>query len=68
MAAEKRYAIEIPLTSEKQDDVTVGLNGNFIRIKRGEQVEIPEWAYEILMQSKEMQKEVIALKRKLGAM
>lgn len=50
----KTYMITLPLTSEKQDDVTVGINGKFYKIKRGEPVEVPAEVYEVLMNSERM--------------
>lgn len=53
--------VMLPLTREKQDDVFVGLNGKNLLIKRGERVDIPRWAKEILDNSEAM--DVLALQR-----
>lgn len=34
-----------------KDDITVGVNGKITRIKRGEQVMIPRYVYNVLMRS-----------------
>ena len=34
-----------------KDDITVGVNGRMFRIKRGEQVMIPRYVYNVLMRS-----------------
>lgn len=42
-----------------KDDVTVGLNGKFYRIKRGVEVEVPAGVAEIIENSKK-QREIVA--------
>lgn len=34
-----------------KDDITVGVNGRMFRIKRGEQVMVPRYVYNVLMRS-----------------
>lgn len=36
-----------------KDDIVVGRNGQMLKIKRGVNVMIPRWAYQIIMQSQE---------------
>lgn len=61
--AEEMVTVELPLTMEKQDDVFVGVNGETLKIKRGERVEIPKRFYEVLANSEKMDK--LALTRKM---
>lgn len=49
-----KYIVNLPLTSEKQDDVTVGINGTLYKIKRGEPVEVSAAVYEVLMNMQNM--------------
>ena len=46
--AEKKYKIRLPKTKEMADDVFVSVNDRSWLIKRGEEVELPECAYEVL--------------------
>lgn len=62
---EETYRITLPLTSEKQDDVPVSINGKTWLIKRGEEVEVPAEVYEVLMNSTRMDQ--LALKRQREA-
>ena len=59
---EESYTITLPLTSEKQDDVTVGVNGFFTKIKRGEPVKVSAAVYEVLMNMERMDN--LAIKRR----
>lgn len=49
-----KYTITLPLTSERQEDVTVGVNGKYTKIKRGEPVEVSADVYEVLMNMERM--------------
>lgn len=46
--------ITLPLTSDKQEDVTVGINGFYTKIKRGVPVEVSRDVYEVLMNMQNM--------------
>lgn len=48
------YDIELPLTNEKQDDMTVGINGEITKIQRGVPVRVSAAVYEVLKQSERM--------------
>ena len=50
----KMVKIKLRKDREHQDDVTVGLNGEMFRIKRGVEVEVPEGVKEILDNSEKM--------------
>lgn len=54
--------VKLSLTRDKQDDVFVGLNGRTLKIRRGEPVDIPRWAYNIIQDSVDMDE--LALKRR----
>lgn len=56
------YTIELPLTDEKQDDMTVCINGYITKIQRGVQVKVSAAVYEVLQNSKNMDK--LALERR----
>lgn len=56
------YTVELPLTDEKQDDVTVCINGVTTKIQRGVQVKVSAAVYEVLQNSKNMDK--LALERR----
>jgi hypothetical protein len=59
---EEFYNVTLPLTSEKQDDVTVGVNGEITKIQRGEPVKVSAAVYEVLMNSERMDN--LAIKRR----
>lgn len=63
---EEKYKITLPLTSEKQDDVTVVINGKATKIQRGEQVEVSAAVYEVLMNSEKM--DSLAIRRRNAIM
>lgn len=63
---EDKYIINLPLTSEKQDDVTVGINGTLYKIKRGEPVEVNAAVYEVLMNMQNM--DSLAIRRRNAIM
>ncbi len=60
------YNITLPLTSEKQDDVTVSVNGEITKIQRGEPVTVSAAVYEVLMNSEKMDN--LAIKRRAALM
>lgn len=61
LKAEPKRTIMLPLRDEKEADVFVALNGSRYQIKRGEEVEVPESIYKILIESQKMDQ--LALKR-----
>ena len=56
--------IKLRKDREHQDDVTVGLNGEMFRIKRGVEVEVPEGVKEILDNTERMDE--LALERSMA--
>lgn len=60
------YDITLPLTSEKQDDVTVSVNGEITKIQRGEPVRVSAAVYEVLKNSENMDN--LAIKRRAALM
>jgi hypothetical protein len=57
-----KYVINLPLTSDKQDDVTVGINGKYYKIRRGEDVEVSAAVYEVLKNQERM--DTLAVRRR----
>lgn len=51
---EDSYTFALPLSAEKQDDVTVGINGRFTKIKRGVEVTVSAPVYEVLKNMERM--------------
>ena len=49
-----RYIVRLPLSSEKQEDVTVGINGFYTKIQRGKEVEVSAEVYEVLQNMENM--------------
>lgn len=50
----KKVKIKLPLTRTEKNDVWVAVNGNKYLIKRGEEVEVPEFVAEVLQHKEEM--------------
>lgn len=50
----EKVRVKLPLSREKSRDAFVSLNGKNMKIRRGVEVEIPRWAYEILKNSEDM--------------
>ena len=44
----KKVKIKIPLTRTEKDDVYVAVNGKSFLIKRGEEVEVPDYVASVL--------------------
>ena len=61
---EDEYIVNIPLTADKQDDVTVGINGRIYKIKRGEDVKVNAAVYEVLQNQKRM--DTLAVRRRIA--
>jgi hypothetical protein len=55
------YEITLPLTKEKQDDVTVQINGFITKIQRGVPVKVSAAVYEVLKNSENM--DALAIRR-----
>ena len=60
----KMVKVKLRKDREHQDDVTVGLNGEMFRIKRGVEVEVPEGVKEILDTTERMDE--LALERSMA--
>ena len=60
MAAPKKIKIKLPLTRTEKEDVFVGLNGKTYLIKRGVEVEVPDYVAEVLQHKEEMLSEAMA--------
>ena len=60
----KMVKVKLRKDREHQDDVTVGLNGEMFRIKRGVEVEVPEGVKEILDNTEKM--DDLALERSMA--
>ena len=54
MAADKKVKIKLPLTRTEKEDVYVSVNGRTFLIKRGEEVEVPDYVVEVLRNQEEM--------------
>lgn len=50
----KMVKIKLPLTRNEKDDVYVAVNGKSYQIKRGENVEVPDYVAEVLQHKEEM--------------
>lgn len=59
------YLIKIPLSQEKQDDVTVGINGELTKIQRGVEVEVSAAVYEVLQNMERMDQLAFERRKKL---
>jgi hypothetical protein len=63
----KTVKIKIPLTKAEKDDVYVCVNGESFLIKRGEQVEVPDYVAEVLQHSEEMLAEAMEFEAQAAA-
>lgn len=59
-----KYVVRLPLSSEKQEDVTVGINGFYTKIQRGKEVEVTADVYEVLQNMERMDN--LAIERRLA--
>ena len=50
----KKVKIRLPLTRTEKDDVYVAVNGKSYQIKRGVDVEVPDYVAEVLQHKEEM--------------
>ena len=60
-----KYDITIPLTSDKQDDLTVCVNGEITKIQRGVPVTVSASVYEVIKNSENMDNLAIIRRRAL---
>ena len=51
---QKMVTIKLPLTRKEKDDVWVSVNGEKYLIKRGVEVEVPDYVAEVLRRKEEM--------------
>lgn len=58
-AAPKMVKIRIPRTKADQEDVFVSVNLNTYLIKRGVEVEVPDFVAEVLQHQEEMLEEIM---------
>ena len=56
----KKVKIRLPFSRTEKDDVYVAVNGKSYLIKRGEEVEVPEYVAEVLKHSEEMEAKAMA--------
>lgn len=64
---EKKVKIKIPLTRTEKDDVYVAVNGKSFLIKRGEEVEVPDYVAEVIQHSEEMLAEAMEFEAQASA-
>jgi hypothetical protein len=50
----KMVKVKLPLTRNEKEDVYVAVNGKSYLIKRGENVEVPDFVAEVLQHKEEM--------------
>lgn len=62
---EKMVKVRLPLTKTEKDDVFVRVNTRTWLIKRGEEVEIPECAAEVLQHAEEQMLEGLRYQEKV---
>jgi hypothetical protein len=60
MAAAKKVKIKLPLTRTEKDDKWCAVNGKTYYIKRGVEVEVPDYVAEVLQNEEEMLSEGMA--------
>lgn len=63
----KKVKIRIPLSRTEKDDVYVAVNGRSYLIKRGEEVEVPDFVAEVLKHSEDMQTRAMAFEAQASA-
>lgn len=59
MAAPKMVKVRIPRTRKDEEDVFVSVNLNTYLIKRGVEVEVPDFVAEVLRHQEEMLEEIM---------
>lgn len=55
----KKISVRIPRTKADQEDVFVSVNMETFIIKRGVEVEVPDYVYEVLMHQEEMMENIM---------
>jgi hypothetical protein len=65
--AEKKVKIRLPITRSEKEDVYVAVNGKSYLIKRGEEVEVPDFVAEVLQHSEEMEAMAMAFEAQASA-
>ena len=63
----KKVKIKLPLSRTEKEDVYVAVNGKSYLIKRGEEVEVPEFVAEVLKHSEEMDAVAMAFEAQASA-
>lgn len=63
----KMVAIKIPLTRTEKEDVFVAVNGQTYLIKRGVEVQVPDYVVEVLQHREEMLGEAMAYEEQAAA-
>lgn len=53
-AVNKKVKIKLPLTKHEKEDKWCAVNGKTFLIKRGEEVEVPDYVAEVLRNEEEM--------------
>ncbi len=66
-ATVKKVKIKLPLTRTEKDDVYVCVNGKSYMIKRGVEVEVPDYVAEVLQHKEEMLAESMAFEAEASA-
>jgi hypothetical protein len=57
--AKKMVKVRIPRTKSDQEDVFVSVNMETFIIKRGVEVEVPDYVYEVLLHQEEMLEKIM---------
>ena len=60
----KMVTINLPLSRTEKDDVYVAVNGDSFLIKRGVDVEVPDYVFEVLKHKEDMLMKAIAFEQK----
>lgn len=63
----KKVKIKLPLSRTEKEDVYVAVNGKSYLIKRGEEVEVPDFVAEVLKHSEEMDAVAMAFEAQASA-
>lgn len=63
----KKVKITLPISRTEKEDVYVAVNGKSYLIKRGVEVEVPDYVAEVLKHSEEMDFKAIAFEAQASA-
>ena len=66
LAAPKMVKVRIPRTKKDEEDVFVSVNLNTYLIKRGVEVEVPDFVAEVLRHQEEMLEEIMLFEASVG--